>query len=157
MTIRRALPTDREALGRLGSMLMHVHYSFDRLRFLDPGDDAAEGYAEFLSSQLDDDEAVVLVAEEDGRVLGYLYAAIEPLSWKELRDRAGFIHDVAVDAAGRRRGVASALISAALQWFREHKVPRALLWTSPSNTSARAAFAKFGFRETMIEMTRELD
>jgi ribosomal protein S18 acetylase RimI-like enzyme len=157
MTIRRALPADREALGRLGSMLMHVHYGFDRLRFLHPGADAAEGYAEFLSSQLDDDESVVFVAEDEGVVQGYVYAAIEPLSWKELRDRAGFIHDVAVDASDRRHGVASALLNAALGWFRERKLPRAMLWTSPANAPARAAFARFGFRETMIEMTRELD
>jgi ribosomal protein S18 acetylase RimI-like enzyme len=156
MIIRRALPTDRDALGRLGAMLMTTHYDFDRLRFLRPGDDADEHYGEFLISQLDEADAFVLVAEADGRVAGYVYGAIEPLSWQALRDRAGFIHDVAVDPSARRRGVASALLTAALDWFRERQLPRVMLGTSPSNTAARAAFSRFGFRETMIEMTREL-
>ena len=157
MTIRRAVPGDRAALGRLGSMLMHVHYNFDRKRFLEPGADAEAGYGRFLVSQLDEDDAVVFVAEHDDVVVGYLYAAVEPLSWKDLRDEAGFIHDVAVGEDGRRHGVASALITAALDWFRDRKLERAMLSTSPSNTAARAAFARFGFRETMIEMTREID
>ena len=156
MTIRRAVPGDRAALGRLGSMLMHVHYNFDRKRFLDPGADAGAGYGDFLASQLDEEDAVVLVADDAGLVVGYAYAAIEPLSWKELRDEAGFIHDVAVEEGGRRHGVAAALITAALDWFRERKVARAMLWTSPANAAARAAFARFGFRETMVEMTKEL-
>jgi ribosomal protein S18 acetylase RimI-like enzyme len=156
MIIRRALPADREALGRLGSMLMHVHYEFDRLRFLRPSDDTDVHYGEFLTSQLEEEDAVVFVAEHDGRVEGYVYAAIEPLSWQALRDRAGFIHDIAVDPSARRRGVASALLTAALDWFRERRLPRVMLGASPSNTAARAAFARFGFRDTMIEMTLEL-
>ena len=156
MTIRRALPADRDALGRLGAMLMQTHYAFDRLRFLKPGDEAAFYSGEFLGSQMEDEDAVVFVAEIEGRVDGYVYAAIEPLSWKDLRDRAGYIHDIAVDPSARRHGVASALLTAALEWFRERGLPRVLLGTSPSNTAARATFSRFGFRETMIEMTREL-
>jgi ribosomal protein S18 acetylase RimI-like enzyme len=156
MTIRRALPADRDTLGRLGAMLMRTHYDFDRLRFLRPGEDADQHYGEFLVSLLEEDDAVVFVAEGDGRVDGYVYAAIEPLSWQALRDRAGFIHDVAVDPAARRHGVASALITAALDWVRERGLPRVMLGASPSNTAARAAFARFGFRDTMIEMTLEL-
>ena len=157
MTIRRAVPTDRDALGRLGAMLMHTHYDFDRQRFIKPGEDAADGYGEFLVSQLDDHETVVLVADSDGHIDGYLYAAIEPLSWKELRDRAGYIHDIAVDSPNRRHGTAHALMIEAMKWFREQKVPRAILGTSPLNVAARAAFSHFGFRDTLIEMTLELE
>lgn len=157
MTIRRALPADRDALGRLGAMLMQTHYAFDRLRFLKPGDDADFYYGEFLTSQMEDKDAVVFVADTDGRIDGYVYGAIEPLSWKDLRDRAGYIHDIAVDPSVSRRGVASALVTAVLEWFRERGLPRVLLGTSPQNTAARATFKRFGFRETMIEMTRELD
>ena len=39
------------------------------------------------------------------RVDRHVYAALEPISWKELRDACGFIHDIAVDerASHRRR------------------------------------------------------
>jgi hypothetical protein len=91
--IRRATQADREALGKLGASLMHAHFAFDATRFLAPGPHAESGYAAFLTSQLDSDVALVMVAErasdgEPGAIVGYVFAGIEPLSWKELRGPA---------------------------------------------------------------------
>lgn len=154
--VRPAVPTDLPVLGRLGALLLRTHYEFDRLRFMAPRPDSEEGYAWFLGSQLENDQAVVYVAEREGRVVGYVYAGIEPMSWKELRDRAGFIHDVAVDEAARGAGIATALVEAALRWLASRGVPRVLLWTAAPNTAAQGLFERLGFRRTMIEMTREL-
>jgi GNAT superfamily N-acetyltransferase len=85
-----------------------------------------------------------------------VYVGLEPKSWKELRDAAGFVHDFAVVEQGRRLGVARVLIEAGTAWLRERGAPRVLLWTAEQNTAAHALFAKLGFRRTMIEMTKEL-
>jgi ribosomal protein S18 acetylase RimI-like enzyme len=122
-----------------------------------PHRNSAEGYAWFLGSQLEEEDAVVFVAERDGVVVGYVYAALEPTSWKELRDAAGFIHDVVVAESNRRHGIASALVRAALDWLRERGAPRVVLWTAERNPAAQSLFNRLGFRRTMIEMTRELD
>jgi ribosomal protein S18 acetylase RimI-like enzyme len=144
------------AVGRLGALLLQVHYEFDRLRFMHPGDGAEEGYAWFLGTQLHERDVLVLVAEMDEAVVGYLYAAIEPRSWKELREESGFIHDIVVAAEGRGRGAGEALMSAAFEWMTEQGVPRVLLWTAAPNVAARRLFERLGFRHTMLEMTREL-
>ena len=81
---------------------------------------------------------------------------IEPRSWKELREEAGFIHDVLVDEARRGEGIARALIDEATAWFRSRGVARMMLWTAAKNERARALFERLGFRATMVEMTREL-
>ena len=59
-----------------------------------------------------------------------MYAGLEPRSWKELREPAGFIHDVAVDESSRRTGVATAFVEAAIEWLRAHGAPRVLLGTA---------------------------
>ena len=156
LTIRLATEDDLPVLGRLGASLLQTHYTFDANRFMAPGDDSEAGYAWFLGTQLRADDAVVLVAEQDGAVVGYVYAGIEPQSWKELREAAGFIHDVVVDEQGRRAGVASALVEAAVGWLQGHGAPRVILWTAEQNEAAQRLFAARGFRRTMIEMTREL-
>jgi ribosomal protein S18 acetylase RimI-like enzyme len=155
-TIRLALPSDAPALGRLGALLMRTHYDFDHLRFMNPGDGAEAGYARFLASQLDDDDVVVLVAEQAGAVVGYVYAGIEPRSWKELREEAGFIHDIAVAEDTRAMGIGHQLLDAALAWLRSRGMPRAVLWTASPNATARRLFERRGFRATMTEMTLEL-
>ena len=154
--IRRAERGDLPALGRMGALLMRAHHAFDRDRFMAPGTKPEDGYASFLGTQLSAPDVVVLVADRDGDVIGYVYAGIEPQSWKELRDEAGFIHDIVVEERGRRMGIASALIEAVIAWCRERHMPRVLLCTSPHNVSAQALFARVGFRKTMIEMTREI-
>ena len=156
IVIRRATESDLPVLGRLGALLMETHYAFDKQRFMAPGPNPAEGYGWFLGSQLTEQDVVVLVAEQAGVVAGYVYAGLEPRSWKELREPAGFIHDVAVQESSRRTGVATALVEAAAEWLRANGAPRVLLWTAQQNSGALSLFSSLGFRRTMIEMTREL-
>lgn len=143
-------------LGRLGAMMVRQHHAFDPDRFMAPTADVESGYAWFLGTQLNQADAAVFVAESAGAVAGYSYVAIEPRSWKELRDEAAFIHDVLVDDGFRGQGIATALTAAAIEWSRERGVPRVLLWTAAPNEAARRIFARLGFRETMIEMTRDV-
>jgi ribosomal protein S18 acetylase RimI-like enzyme len=154
--VRRARRADLSAVGHLGAQLLRAHHEFDRDRFMAPGKDPEGGYAWFLGTQLSRRNAVVFVAERDAAIVGYVYAEVEPRSWKELRDEAGFIHDVLVDPAARRAGVATALLEAAFAWLRTHGVPRVVLWTAHANQPARRLFTSLGFRPTMIEMTKEL-
>ncbi len=154
--IRKAEKRDAASLGRLGVMLMRTHYEFDRQRFLGPGAGTEDGYAHFLASALDSPDGCVFVAEQEGKVVGYVYAALEPLSWKELRGPAGFIHDVAVAEEFRRSGAGRKLMESAVRWLRERGAPRVILWTAAPNDAARSLFHQLGFRDTMIEMTKEL-
>jgi ribosomal protein S18 acetylase RimI-like enzyme len=154
--VRRATRADLPVLGRLGAHLMRLHAEFDRERFVAPGDNPEAGYAHFLGSQLTAHDGIVLVAERGGAVVGYVYAGIEPFSWKELREAAGFIHDIVVDLGERRSGVAGALMDAAIAWVREQDVSSVMLWTAAPNEGAQRLFERLGFRRTMIEMTRRV-
>jgi ribosomal protein S18 acetylase RimI-like enzyme len=157
IVIRPATESDTPSLGRLGALLLETHYGFDQNRFMAPHADTAEGYEWFLSSQLKDKDVVVLVAESDGAIIGYVYAGLEPTSWKELREASGFIHDVVVEESSRRLGVARLLMEAAIEWLRAQGAPRVMLWTAERNAAAQRLFDRLGFRRTMIEMTRELE
>jgi ribosomal protein S18 acetylase RimI-like enzyme len=156
ITIRRATQSDLAVLGRLGAELLETHYAFDQLRFMAPRANPAAGYAWFLGTQLQEEDVAIFVAERSGEVVGYVYAGIEPQSWKELREMAGFVHDVVVDKSSRRMGIAELLLDAAIKWLGEHGAPRVVLWTAEQNAAAQRLFARLGFRRTMVEMTYEL-
>lgn len=157
VVIRRAASRDIAALGNLGIALMRTHYDFDQRRFLEPNQADAAGYARFLQSQLEDDASFVMVAERQDEIVGYVYAAIEPMSWKDLRGECGFIHDLLVTEAARGHGAGERLLNAAIEWLRERGMPRVVLGTAAQNETARRLFERRGFRPTMIEMTLERD
>jgi GNAT superfamily N-acetyltransferase len=155
VTIRRATRADLPALGPLGAQLVRLHHAFDPDRFLAPRPNVEDGYAWFLGTQLGEPGVVILVAERDGRVIGYAYAGLEPMSWKELRGPAGFIQDVVVAEPERGAGIGTQLMEAAARWLEEAGAPRVMLLTAAQNQPARRLFEHLGFRPTMIEMTRE--
>jgi ribosomal protein S18 acetylase RimI-like enzyme len=157
IVIRRAEKRDLPEIGRLGAALIRVHREFDSQRFMSPGDDPEGGYAWFLGTQLRKRDVAVFVAQRDGEVIGYAYCGIEPRSWMELRDEAGFIHDIVVAERARRVGIGRRLLATATEWLFSRGVPRVMLWTAERNDAAQQLFASAGFRRTMIEMTRERD
>ena len=157
LVVRPATPADLPGIGRLGALLIKVHYDFDPQRFLAAKPETSAGYASFLSAQLEAPDKAILVADDDGHVIGYAYAAIEGYDYMALRGPAGVLHDIIVDPSHRGRGVGRLLLDATLEFFRSRGVPRVVLSTAERNEAAQRLFAGMGFRRTMIEMTRELD
>jgi ribosomal protein S18 acetylase RimI-like enzyme len=155
-TVRHATRADLAEMGRLGAMLVRTHHEFDSQRFIPATPATERGYASFLGGQLEDPEAVLLVAEGEGRVIGYTYASIEDWDYMALRGPAGVLHDLVVDLTSRGSGVGGALLEATLAELRERGAPRVVLSTASGNNAARGLFEKAGFRTTMVEMTREL-
>lgn len=157
VTIRPAAQSDMKAVGRLGAMLVQEHYDFDNDRFIRPTSDSPQRYGQFLGTQLDRDNIIVLVAESDGKVVGYTFAGAEGFDYMALRGPAGALYDIVVDPDYRGRGIGRMLLDATISALKERGEPRVLLSTAEQNETAQRLFARAGFRRTMIEMTLTLD
>ena len=154
--IRPATEADLPSVGRLGALLVGAHHELDPKRFIAATRQTEHGYASFLQTQLAQPNVVLLVAEHDGRVIGYSYAGVEGYDWMALRGPAAVLHDLVVDPAQRSHGVGGMLLDATLAALTERGAPRVVLWTAERNEAAQRLFARAGFRRTMIEMTREI-
>jgi ribosomal protein S18 acetylase RimI-like enzyme len=154
--IRSGRPEDAHALGRLGALLVAEHHEFDPQRFVAPIAQLPQRYAQFLTSQMERSDKIVLVADQGGAVVGYVYGGVEGNDYMVLRGPAAEIYDLVVDPDHRRQGIGSLLLEAALDAVAKLGAPRAVLFTAARNEGAQAMFSKLGFRRTMIEMTREL-
>ena len=155
--IRPATPADLPTLGRLGALMVRTHHDFDRKRFIAATPHTERGYASFLGSQLDAEHAIVLVADQNGRAIGYVYAGVEDTDYMSLRGPAGVLYDILVDPECRRHGVGRQLLDAVLAALTARHVRQVVLSTAERNEAAQRLFARAGFRRTMIEMTRDLD
>jgi GNAT superfamily N-acetyltransferase len=154
-TIRPAVSTDKDVLGRFGGALMRQHHAEDPRRFIQV-ENPEEGYGRFLVSRITDPDSLVLVAEDQGVIIGYIYADVESTSWMDLRGPCGLVHDIYVDPAARRAGAGRALLQAAVAWIRTKGETQVVLFTKTGNAHAHQLFKSAGFRPTMIEMTLDL-
>ena len=154
--IRPATRADVAVIGRLGALLVRTHHEFDPERFIAATPRTEEGYGSFLGSQLAEPDVIILVAEQRGQVVGYVYAGVEGYDYMSLRGPAGVLHDVVVEPEHRGRGIGRMLLDAAIVALKAHAAPRVVLTTAEQNASAQRLFARAGFRRTMVEMTREL-
>ena len=90
-----------------------------------------------LAEELDNPPAVFLVAVEDETVLGYV-------GMHHVVDE-GFITNVAVSPAARRRGVARGLLAQLAAYGREHSLYRITLEVRVGNTPARSLYEGEGY------------
>ena len=156
LEIRDATPEDVPALARLGAKLAREHHAMDAERFFAPEEPLEAGYAWWLGKERRNPRAVVLAARRRGRVIGYAYGRIEPRDWNTLRERCGVGVDLWVEPRARRSGVGSALLEALVAGLARRGAPRVVLNVASRNGRAARLFASLGFRETMLEMTREV-
>jgi len=154
LVIRPMEQADLPAVSALAGALVRLHHRWDEQRFFLP-DQVEAGYAWWLGSQLGEEGVLLLVAQLDGEVAGYLYATLEERDWGLLRDDCAVLQDIFVDERFRRRGVARRLLEEGLRRLAKLGAPRVVLMSATQNKEAQALFASLGFRATMVEMTRE--
>lgn len=157
VTIRAVEPRDRAALARLWQALTDYHVQLDpRLPAATPG--AARRYAARLLERRHDPFTRAFVAEVDGQVVGYVLGAVIDLQ-PDLFEHAdaGFIADLFVDPAFRRRGIARRLVEAINAWFAGQGVRHTEWQVAAANEDGLRFWQAIGGRAITVRMRVELD
>lgn len=153
--IRDARPEDLPAAATLaGTLLRHLR-TLDPQRFPFLVDPPEPGFEAFLGECLKDSDYFVLVAELEGRVVGYGLASLEAREWRLLIDRHGLVQDIVIAPEARGGGTGERLLRALVDRLRRAGAPRIILHTPTENTAAQKLFRKVGFRETVREFYLE--
>ena len=97
--------------------------------------------ARHVDEDVEANPAGVFVAEEDGKVLGYISTRIEREA------RKGRIPNLAVDRSAQGRGVGRRLIEHALDYFRREGMAFAMIETMENNPVGRHLYPSCGFVE----------
>ena len=153
--IRDMTEGDLDAVSLLAEQLVLLHHSWDTTRFFTTPD-VAKGYRRYFASQLGEESVLLLTAEVDGAVAGYLFGTVEPRDWAKLLDAHGAVHDIFVASTHRRLGVAQALMTEAKARFATLGARQVVLYSAASNVEGQTLFKRLGYRPTMVEMTLDL-
>ena len=99
--------------------------------------------------------SALLVAEEDGRPLGFAY--LETLRDYFLDEEHGHIGILAVTKEAQGRGAGGALLEAAEEWARGRGYRRLTLHVFERNGRARAVYGHRGYRPESLKYVKLLD
>lgn len=150
VVVRRTTQDDAEIVADFAMKLVEQHRTYDPMRFARIA--TLEGMQWFYGGQTEEKYAVVLVAEVDGRVVGFAYLTYEEKNYAELAINAAHLLDIYVDEKMRHSGAGRELIRAAVKEAKEFGASKLMLSVAAKNTAGQRFFEHAGFTTTMHEM-----
>jgi ribosomal protein S18 acetylase RimI-like enzyme len=150
-------PTDRDTLIAFVEAIQE-HERID-VPGLKPGPHIGASYAELLLLRVGERNGCMLLAQEEGRAIGFACAWMDedddPLLEDGVREHA-YISDVYVEEASRRMGIASALLIAIEEQMRDRGCQRIRICTKAANTVAVQCYRTSGYIPYEIIFSKEL-
>jgi ribosomal protein S18 acetylase RimI-like enzyme len=143
------------AIGKLWWEFMMFHQNLDHI--FTPREGATLGFEENQVRRLmNSEEGLVLVAVDNGKVVGYALSEIRMPNPGFHREKYGYIDDTAVTASHRRRGIGRIMLVEIMNWFRTKKIRRVELNTAAQNLTANSFWRKQGFEVYMQTLFKEI-
>jgi ribosomal protein S18 acetylase RimI-like enzyme len=96
---------------------------------------------------------LIFRVEADGQSVGWLWLALQS---PRAETGVGFIYDITIDEALRGRGYGRRAMQLAEEEARRHGIHALALNVFGQNAIARALYSSLGYRETSVQMRKEL-
>ncbi len=107
-----------------------------------------------LSQLLESDAAQLIVADDDGEVVGML--SVQRLISTAQGSAVGIVEDAVVRDRRRGQGVGRALMNAAEAWARDEGLTRLQLLAERGNRPAQAFYQRLGWTSTQLVALRRV-
>jgi len=145
INIRLATPADQDNAAELGrSTFIYDRFHSDPFIASDLADNL---HAVWLANSISGTAAdAVILAEDDGALLGFVTCKIQPRSKNTLGKLLGTIVLVGTAKEARGRGIARQMTSFALAWFEQQGVDIVEVGTQLRNIPAARLYQNCGFR-----------
>jgi GNAT superfamily N-acetyltransferase len=105
-----------------------------------------------IAALIDGDGSVVMVAEEQGQLLGSGYGRIKESKTHLNHDSHAYLGFMFVAPSSRGQGINQLIIQALIGWGKEQGMNEFYLEAYADNTSAIRAYEKIGFKQSLVEM-----
>src|SRR5687768_13189339 len=118
--------------------------------------DAERRFLRWVGEVGEDPRTTLVVAEDQGQIIGFVYAAVERDLPIYLHDEIAVIREWWVEPAFRRRGAGRALMDLAMKELAAIGMCQIRVRTAAGDADARAVLAGCGFRAGTCEMVKDL-
>ncbi len=153
MTIRIANKQDLPTILEMASGMIDYHNSLDA--YYKPAADH-KNLDEMMADDLDDKDVALLIAEENGKIFGYIRGVVETAPEYIKPKKIGVVFDAFVENSSRESGIGKQLFEELKKWFAAKKVKYVELSVDARNFAGIAFWKKLGFSDYKLRMRREL-
>ena len=114
-----------------------------------------DGGKSYFTNLVNDSESLCLIAEDEGRRVGYL--AAKPAEMNHRKSKYFEIDNMGVIPEYRSHGVGKMLMEKSFEWAKEKGYQKAFVNAYFKNHAAVNFYKKFGFEEMDINLERTLE
>ena len=132
ITVKQLTEADEQAVSEINTLLRQLR-----------GDGSSMGTLEELKSITSAEHVAMVVAEEEGKIVGVgsLYAL------QKMGKRSGIVEDVVVDESQRGKGIGEKIMRMIIDIAREQQLSTVSLTSRPSRAAAHHLYQKLGFEK----------
>ena len=132
------------AIGQLWLEFIRFHADIDPI--WTPIDDPIPGMAEnHLRRFMKSEDSLVLVAQDEKRVVGYSLSEIKGFTPGARRGKYGYVDTMAVTASYRCSGIGEKMFAEIVKWFQSSGIKRVEIQTASQNVVGNSFWQKQGF------------
>jgi ribosomal protein S18 acetylase RimI-like enzyme len=148
MKIRLAKPGDVNQLYPIWKEMMDQHFGY--------GDPYFNGKSFYRKCIKDKKKNLVLVAEDNGTIMGYILGLIKDVPPVFKKGKFLFILDFAVSKKYRGRGIGTLLVKEAEKILKKRKIGMIKLEVHVKNKKAQGFYNELGFKGHMFHILKEI-
>lgn len=151
--IRRAQKEDIDAIFQLWVESMIYHEKLNSSIFGFDAQHAVVG-KRFITEQFKKATTILIVAEKNSRIIGYLLGEIrDRLPFQTLK-KTGYIFDIVVEEKERHKGIGTLLLERSYEFFKKNNITTVMLSVSEKNSDAIKFYEKHNFTTYLRNMVR---
>lgn len=154
MEVRLARKKDVDEIVELWKYMMDFHGEIHP--YFKTGPKGDKNFRGFLKRQIGSSGSLVLVAEDQGRIIGFCLGLIMEYPPVFIHRKKGHINDMVVAEDYQKKEVGKELLLSALNWFKQVGIAHVELDVAKGNQIADAFYRKNGFEVIMQRMLRKL-
>jgi ribosomal protein S18 acetylase RimI-like enzyme len=155
VTVRDATEVDLDRVAELWTEMIDLHHDLDE-RFWQRRPNGQSIFREWMAEAIDDEERMLIVADVDGAVAGFIHANVTNAPSPMEDKTSAYISDVSVGFDYRGKGVGRKLMAAALERLAQIGAEDVTLLAAVKNECAVGFYEALGFEHHCITMWRSL-
>ena len=153
MKIRKATEVDILAILRLVKKMVVYHRALNKIY---KPYQCYTGLKKYFKEIIQTQNSILLVAEDDARIVGFLEGGVEKVSNEMIFKKIGVVYDIFVEEKYRQKEIGQKLLNSALKYFHSKDVKYIQINVEAKNNAGKKFWKKNNFFEYQIKLLKKL-